>query len=333
MAQTFCLTIGDPTGIGPEITVRLLQDLAFCSLFNLKILGNIPQLHETALRMDLRLPVSDELSGGQFDYIHVEGNSPGSVAYSALEQAVQMIRNGLADVLVTGPISKENLRLAGLPFEGHTEILQHLAREFYGLPEKGTCHGDGPYQSDMLFVHEKFRVLLLTRHVPLAEVSQRLNVSDVCHSLANTVGFLRRHAGIRSPRLCMMGVNPHAGEIGGQEERTIIMPAIERISRQYGVEIEPPRAADALFRDFDPIDPPFDCYVAAYHDQGLIPMKLIGGYKAVNITIGLPFLRTSVSHGMAADIVGRGTANPASLREALEVARQFGERALPAQSR
>jgi 4-hydroxythreonine-4-phosphate dehydrogenase len=211
---------------------------------------------------------------------------------------------------VTGPISKENLQAAGIPYSGHTEILQYLARKAY----------QQPYQSDMLFLYEQFRMLLLTRHVALRKVSETLSIKGVVQSLGNLSVFLQNHCGINKPRLCVLGVNPHAGELDGDEEERVLKPALKLTSAKYGYPIQPPVAADAAFRHFNLNQLAYDAYVAAYHDQGLIPFKMVAGLSAVNVTIGLPFLRTSVSHGTAPDIVGQGIADPASLIAAYETA-------------
>ncbi len=314
---TFCMTIGDPTGIGPEIMAKLLADPSlFESAFELKVIGDIPQLHETATKLGLLFPQTKNI-----EYLHVEGKGPGAVAYLALEKSVELIVHKKAEALVTGPISKENLKGVGIPFEGHTEILQHLSNLHFHMPED-SLPGEG-WQSDMLFVFQKFRMLLLTRHVALQDVSGLLTEKGIVRTLGSAIQFVQKYEALLAPKVCMLGVNPHAGEINGSEEREVVMPAIETLSREYCVEIEPPVAADALFRGFDLSRPNYDLYVAAYHDQGLIPMKLLAGFKAVNVTIGLPFIRTSVSHGMASDIVGKGIASSESLKEALTLARRL----------
>ncbi len=314
MTQTFCMTIGDPTGIGPEIMAKVLVNtVQMPSGSQMKIIGDIPQLNEVARQLGVVLPHSPRI-----EYLHIEGKGPGAVSYLALEKAVELIAHNEADALVTGPISKENLKSVGIPFEGHTEILQHLSNLHFAMPDKARP-GEG-WQSDMLFVFEGFRMLLLTRHVALKDVSNLLTEQKIAKTLGSAIRFIRQYEAIASPHVCVLGVNPHAGEINGSEERDTIMPALEAVSREYGVPIEPPCAADALFRGFNITSPEFDLYVASYHDQGLIPMKLLAGFKAVNVTIGLPFIRTSVSHGMASDIVDQGVANPESLQAALNLA-------------
>ena len=188
--------------------------------------------------------------------------------------------------------------------------MQHQARKLY----------QRPYQSDMLFVFGQFRMLLLTRHVALRKVSEALTIKGVTHSLSNLAEFFRDHCGIQSPRWAILGVNPHAGEVDGDEEERVLKPALRLIAERYGFGIEPPMSADAAFRHFDVNHLHYDAFVAAYHDQGLIPFKMVAGLSAVNVTIGLPFLRTSVSHGTAYDIVGQGIADPASLMAAYQAA-------------
>ncbi|MCE3234817.1 MAG: 4-hydroxythreonine-4-phosphate dehydrogenase [Vampirovibrio sp.] len=309
--STFCLTIGDPTGIGPEITAKFLQQATLqTSHHSLIIFGDIPNLIQTAEQLGLELP-----EGPQFRYENLQTlgsplKAPGQIAYESIEAAVAEIHQRKAQALITGPISKEHLQASGIPFSGHTEILQQLARSYY----------QHPYQSDMLFLYRQFRMLLLTRHVPLRKVSETLSIKGVARSLDNLASFFRNQCGINSPRLCILGVNPHAGELEGEEEERILKPALKLISEKYGFGIEPPVAADAAFRHFHVDRLPYDAYVAAYHDQGLIPFKMVAGLNAVNVTIGLPFLRTSVSHGTAPDIAGQGIADPGSLIEAYQTA-------------
>ncbi len=314
---TFCLTIGDYTGIGPEITARFLAHQADLpdDGVRLRIFGDIANLVHTADALGIELP-----EGHRFDYEDLQHSRftahqklPGQVAYESIEAAVSEISAGHAQALVTGPISKENLHLAGIPFTGHTEMLQQLARKSYGQT----------FQSDMLFVYRQFRMLLLTRHVALRKVSESLSIREVTQSLSNLAEFFQTVCQIQTPRLCILGVNPHAGEIDGEEEERIIKPALKGVAQKYGFGIEPPVAADAAFRHFDIERLQYDAYVAAYHDQGLIPFKMVAGLNAVNVTIGLPFLRTSVSHGTAPDIVGQGIADPCSLIAAYTMAHRL----------
>lgn len=309
-ATTVCLTIGDATGIGPEITVKFLNELDWNETSSqLIVLGDISALEQMAQRLQLPLPQHPRI---QYESLQNDENNrlPGQIAFHSLEAAVQKIHAGEADILVTGPISKENLQAANFPYSGHTEILQHLARKYY----------QKPYQSDMLFIFKKFRMLLLTRHVALRKVHEALSIEGVRHSLDSLATFLKIQNHIEKPRLCILGVNPHAGEIDGDEEERIIKPALHSISQKYDFPIEDPRPADAAFRHFDVKHLHYDAYVAPYHDQGLIPFKMVAGLDAVNVTIGLPFLRTSVSHGTAPDIAGQGIADSCSLHAAFKLA-------------
>lgn len=316
-SNAVCLTVGDPTGIGPEIAVKFLQHATLQAEGpELVIYGDISQLGRVAQSMNCSLPET-----GRIRYENIQGaglseseKPPGAVAYESLEAAVSEIHAGRAKVLVTGPISKENLQSAGISYSGHTEILQYLARKYWK---------NNAYQSDMIFLYRQFRMLLLTRHVPLRKVSEALSVRGVVQSLSSLSVFLKDHCRIEKPRLCILGVNPHAGELDGDEEERILMPALKLVSQKHGFEIDPPVAADAAFRHFDINNLQYDAYVATYHDQGLIPFKMVAGLSAVNVTIGLPFLRTSVSHGTAPDIVGQGIADPGSLIEAYNTALQL----------
>lgn len=304
-----CLTIGDPTGIGPEITAKFLQQIQ--DQTPLIILGDIENLEETASRLNINLPRQSHI---QYENMRTEAcKTPGALAYASLEAAVAKIHSGKAHILVTGPISKENLQEDGIGFSGHTEILQYLARKYY----------EKPYQSDMLFIYHQFRMLLLTRHVSLRKVSEELSIHGVRHSLDNLMSFLQHYAHIEKPKLCVLGVNPHAGELDGDEEERVLKPALKFVASKYALDIDLPKAADAAFRHFDVNHLQADAYVAAYHDQGLIPFKMVAGLEAVNVTIGLPFLRTSVSHGTAPDIAGQGIADPISLLAAYQLALSF----------
>ncbi|MCX5919923.1 MAG: 4-hydroxythreonine-4-phosphate dehydrogenase PdxA [Candidatus Melainabacteria bacterium] len=305
----YALTIGDPTGIGAEITAKLLHELgktAEAMPYKLNVIGHIGQLQSTAESLSVSLPTTHII------YTHIDADpltQAGKIAFQAVELAVELTHSGQTQGIVTGPISKQNLWDAGYNASGHTEILEASARRLWQ---------DETLQADMIFLFEQFRLLLLTRHVPLMQVPETLKKPSSLASLESFIQFLRGAEKLDCPRLALMGVNPHAGEIGGEEEATILQPLIEAINTQGLAILSAPQPADALFRGFNPLKPAFDAYVATYHDQGLIPMKLVGGFSAVNITIGLPFLRTSVSHGVATDIVGQNMASPSSLQHALE---------------
>ena len=301
------LTPGDPTGIGPEIAVKALRQLDEFANLRLTVIGSLTALKQAAAQLGVELPQSDGIA-----YQAVEDTQPGAVAYQSLLAAVENIRAGTGTALVTGPISKQNLQAAGHMFGGHTEVLEDLARRLWKQPK---------LHAEMLFVHGGFRLLLLTRHIPLATVPAALaQPGAVARPLKTLITYLRKTLAIETPRIAFLGVNPHAGESGGDEEKKYLLPVIHAVNGVGGSELCGPFPADGFFRGFDAGKPGYDAIVATYHDQGLIPFKLLAGHAAVNVTIGLPFLRTSVSHGTAADIVGRGVGDETSLLAALRVA-------------
>jgi 4-hydroxythreonine-4-phosphate dehydrogenase len=231
----------------------------------------------------------------------------GSHAGAALDTACRLARQGLVQGLVTAPISKRALNLAGYRFAGHTEL---LARYF-----------DAP-DCQMLMVHGKLRVVPLTRHLPIRRVSRELTVDRVVTCLTVVDEALRRQFLIPKPRLAVSGLNPHAGESGtlGREEIETIQPAVRR-ARARGIDATGPLPADALFQDAQ--SGTFDAFIAMYHDQGLIPFKMAAKRRGVNVTVGLPIVRTSVDHGVAYDIAGTGAASPASLGAAYRLAERL----------
>jgi 4-hydroxythreonine-4-phosphate dehydrogenase len=314
MSPTYALTMGDPTGIGPEITLKALAELAHRPPppYRLKVYGDIAGL---AFAWPALWAQAEQLAWVQWVSV-VQSNRllPGQVSYAAIEQAVADIAANRACGLLTGPISKEALQQAGYPYPGHTELLEALANRWWPTTTKGHL----PHQAEMLFLFNRFRLMLLTRHVPLDQVSQAFEPATIERALTSLAQFLHNQAGLSHPRVVMMGLNPHAGEVGGHEERAILIPVLERLAQGVPtVQWVGPVAADGLFRGFDGANPAYDAYVACYHDQGLIPMKLVGGWATVNVTIGLPFIRTSVSHGTAPDIAGQGIAQCDSMLAAL----------------
>jgi 4-hydroxythreonine-4-phosphate dehydrogenase len=227
----------------------------------------------------------------------------GRAAYDAIVSAVEDARRGTVDAIATAPINKEAFRLAGLPWAGHTDLLAHLT---------------GARDVAMLFYSEALRVVLATVHVPLAEVPRVLTRESLEATIVLTARELPRF-GIERPRIAVAGLNPHAGEHGlfGREEETVIAPAIARACDR-GIAVSGPFAADTLFVRARRGE--FDVVVACYHDQGLIPVKLAAFGRAVNVTLGLPIVRTSVDHGTAFDIAGKGIADPESMIAAVLLA-------------
>lgn len=227
----------------------------------------------------------------------------GRTAFQTIERAVADVQAGRADALVTAPINKAAFAEAGLPWRGHTELLAHLT---------------GAARVAMMFHSEVLRVVLATVHVPLADVPALLTRELVEATIRLTAAELPRF-GFPEPRLAMAGLNPHAGEHGllGREDERVLRPAVEAC-RQAGIDVVGPLPADTVF--VSATRGKYDAVVACYHDQGLIPAKLAAFGRTVNVTLGLPIVRTSVDHGTAFDIARQGVADPSSMVEAVLLA-------------
>jgi 4-hydroxythreonine-4-phosphate dehydrogenase len=282
MKPRVAITSGDPAGIGPEIAVRSAADprvLGVCD----PILYGPPQV--------------DQFQPG------IVSAAAGRAAYDAIVRAVEDAKSGRVDAIATGPIHKTAFRLAGLPWNGHTDLLAHLT----GSPHVA-----------MLFYSEALKVVLATVHVALADVPRTLTQASMEATISLTARELPRF-GLASPRIAVAGLNPHAGEQGlfGCEEATVISPAIAAC-RARGIEVSGPFPGDTVFVRARRGE--FDVVVACYHDQGLIPVKLVAFGEAVNVTLGLPIVRTSVDHGTAFDIAGKGVADPESMIAAVRLA-------------
>jgi 4-hydroxythreonine-4-phosphate dehydrogenase len=224
-----------------------------------------------------------------------------------LKEGVRLCLEERLHALVTGPISKTALRLAGEPYPGHTEMLADMT---------------GAKEVAMAFYGKKLKIVLVTIHVSLKEVPKLLSVEKILQVTKLAYLFLKQDLGIERPKMALAALNPHAGEGGlfGEEERQILEPAIEQALRE-GLPLEGPYPADSLF--FRAVSGEFDLVVSLYHDQGLIPFKLLHFHDGVNLTLGLPIIRTSVDHGTAYDIAGKGVARPDSLLAAISLAQQM----------
>ena len=286
------ITAGDPAGIGPEIAVKASRDPRVVSSCRCVIYGP----HASA---DL-LP----FPAGRVDA------AAGRAAHDAIVAAVADARAGRVDAIATAPINKAAFAAAGLPWRGHTELLAHLC---------------GVRDVAMMFWSDRLRVVLATVHIPLAEVPRALTRERLLTTLRIAAASLPRF-GMPSPRLAVAGLNPHAGEAGllGTEDRDTLAPAVEA-ARQEGIDAIGPLPADTLF--VRAARGEFDVVIAAYHDQGLVPVKLLAFGRAVNVTLGLPIVRTSVDHGTAFDIARKGIADEGSLVEAILLAARIAPRA------
>lgn len=308
------LTLGDPCGIGPEIVLKACcaPSLPQSLRERLVVVGDSRLLMREAARLALPLParidddalptpLPDDLRIGQIDA------RAGDAAVAFVSHAARRALAGEAAAVVTAPLAKAAMQAAGHPWPGHTELLAHIA-------------GDVPVR--MMLANDNLRTVLVSIHVALAKAITLVHTDAVLATIRITFDALRR-AGIDAPRIAVAGLNPHAGEGGmfGREEIEQIAPAVAR-ARDEGIDASGPWAPDTVFmraREFRD----FDVVVAMYHDQGLIPVKYMGLDDGVNITIGLPFVRTSPDHGTAFDIAGqpgpdgRGLADPASLIAAI----------------
>jgi 4-hydroxythreonine-4-phosphate dehydrogenase len=308
MRPTLALTIGDPAGIGPEIVVKALSDRRLADAARLRVFGEPTLFRRACERAEVPLPpdVLVPVDSGPVPADFREGASSafgGRVAAGAVAAAARAALAGDVDAIVTAPLSKVSLAAAGVPHPGHTEYLAELA---------------GVDSVAMMFVAGDLRLTLATIHVALRDVASRLTVPGLLETIRLTRDALVSYAGIADPRLAVLGLNPHASEEGrfGDEEARVLSPAIGRACTA-GWRVSGPFPADSFFfRHRDE----YDAIVAMYHDQGLIPVKLLGAGRAVNVTLGLPFLRTSVDHGTAFDIAGRGVASADSLLEAAHLA-------------
>jgi 4-hydroxythreonine-4-phosphate dehydrogenase len=283
------ITAGDPSGIGPEVAAKAAADPRVRACCEPVIFGS----------GDASAFAPGVLSAGA-----------GRAAYDAIVRAVDAARSGEVQAIATAPINKEAFRRAGLEWSGHTDLLAHLT---------------GARHVAMMFHSEALRVVLATVHIPLADVPRMLTQSVMEQTIALTARELPRFDKI-APRIAVAGLNPHAGEHGlfGREDVDNIAPAIEAC-RARGIDVGGPFPADTVFVRARRGD--FDVVVACYHDQGLIPVKLLAFGQAVNVTLGLPIIRTSVDHGTAFDIAGKGIADPESMIAAVLLAARLARAA------
>ena len=319
------ITMGDPAGIGPEIILKSLLIDDIYHVCRPIILGDIDVLRMVSKKigsLSLHLISTPlELKGrpGLIDVMPVSNLKedsfiPGQPAIYGgkamvdyILKAVEINRSGQASAMVTCPINKELMRRAGYRFDGHTELLAKLTNTKDYV---------------MMLAGDRLRVSLVTTHCALRKVPQRLNREKVVKTIKITAQALERDFAIEKPYLAVAALNPHAGESGlfGLEDKEIIRPAVEE-AKNDGLLVDGPFPADTIF--YQAINDRFDAVVAMYHDQGLIPLKLLHFSDAVNITLGLPIIRTSVDHGTAYDIAGKGIADPSSLVAAIKMAAEI----------
>ncbi|MEW6388326.1 MAG: 4-hydroxythreonine-4-phosphate dehydrogenase PdxA [Thermodesulfobacteriota bacterium] len=320
------LTMGDPVGVGPEIMVLALADASIYQYCRPLIIGDLPALERARQQLapgHRLLPVDHPGAGlyqpGTMDLLPLSRLNPedlccgqptaagGAAMVSYILKAIDLALAGEVAGMVTGPISKTAMNLSGYHYPGHTELLADRT----GTPEVA-----------MMLAGDAFRVVLATIHIPLAEVPRQLTMEGLIRLFRLTCGALRRDFGLENPSLGVAALNPHASEGGlfGSEEEEIIIPAVLQAHGE-GLPITGPYPADTLF--WRHYQGEFAAIVAMYHDQGLIPLKLLHFMDAVNVTLGLPIIRTSVDHGTAYNLAGTGAAHPGSLKAAIKMAAEM----------
>jgi len=317
------ITMGDPCGIGPEIILKSLKSPAVRKIANYVIIGNKNVFDQAArtLKIPLKYRIISHISEIE------NSNQPvsllsindfksnlmkqkkataegGDLSVQCVIRGINLAMSGHIDALVTAPICKEAIHLGGYGYPGHTEMLKIFS---------------GAERVVMLMVGGKLRVAFVTTHIALKDVPQSITIEDVLGTIAMSNNNLKQYFGLKEPRIAVCGLNPHAGEEGifGDEERKVIIPAVEK-ARKKGIQCDGPVSADTIF--YKALKGAYDAVVAIYHDQGAIPLKLHAFETGVNITLGIPFVRTSPDHGTAYDIAGKGIADPHSMMEAIKTA-------------
>jgi len=323
------VSMGDPVGIGPEVIVKALSvgevqgDADYVVYGDPDVLQKAADLAHTraviervdtpsAARRQTKDPVIFVIptpTSLADDFVWARPTQASDRAQlDAIEQGVQAIFDGTVDGICTGPISKASIARAGSPFPGHTEMLASLCAKNDGTAREPV----------MMLAGDHLKVVPLTTHVALSEVPGLLTIDLVAHGIRVTHDTLITHFGRGKPRIAVAGLNPHAGESGmfGGEEKSIITPAILRMQAE-GILVSGPMPADTVFRRA--LEGEFDVVIGMYHDQALIPLKLLDFDRAVNVTLGLPLLRTSVDHGTAYDLAGKGVASAGSMIAAMRL--------------
>ncbi len=333
MAPKIVITMGDSAGVGPEVIVKALSlpDIyKICQpivVGDAKVLASVLQFSKGVCpKGELRLNPIKDIRKARFNYgvidlfdlgnIDIDKLKPGRVdsmcgkaTFEYIKKGVEIVQSGKAKGMVTAPLCKKSMEDAGFSYPGHTELLAELT---------------GTKDFAMMLVGGNLRVVLVTRHLPLKEVSSSLSKQKVLLAIRLGVEAMKDF-GIDSPRVGVCALNPHAGEWGvlGKEEIETIIPAIEE-ARKEGIAINGPLPSDKGF--YDTAGGRYDLAIAMYHDQGQVPVKLLSYTKSVNVTLGLPFVRTSPCHGTGFDIAGQNKANPQSFIEAIKLATKLLEK-------
>jgi 4-hydroxythreonine-4-phosphate dehydrogenase len=331
MPKPLALTLGEPAGIGPDITIAAWAHRDELALPPFYLLGDASYLKERARQLGASISITTLTPGdasaafaSTLPVVEIgrritapagapdQSSAPAAIA--AVRAAVSDVFSGSAAAIVTNPVAKNVLYRSGFPEPGHTEFLGKLTSEMTGRPTRPVM---------MLWAPE-LAVVPVTIHLPLTEVPQQLNIELIAETGRIVAHDLAERFRIARPRLAVAGLNPHAGEDGalGAEDRTIVAPAIERL-RAEGIDARGPLPADTMFHAAARAS--YDAALCMYHDQALIPVKTLAFDHAVNVTLGLPFVRTSPDHGTAFDIAGTGRADPTSLVAAIRLAARLAQ--------
>jgi 4-hydroxythreonine-4-phosphate dehydrogenase len=329
--RPLALTLGEPAGIGPELTLTLWAQRAALNLPAFAAVGDPALLAARAKALGLDVPVREcKISEAEGLFARalpvVRAGNPATAlpgkpdktsaqaAIAAIDRAVELVQTGDAAAVVTNPIAKSVMYEAGFTFPGHTEYLAHLAAE----------NGKAAPRPVMLIWSEELAVVPVTIHVPIKDVPSRLTSASIIETGRIVARDYANRFGIATARIAVCGLNPHAGEGGGigDEDERIIVPAIRALAAE-GIDAKGPYPADTLFHA--EARKRYDVVLGMYHDQVLIPAKTLAFDHGVNVTLGLPFVRTSPDHGTAFDIAGTGRANPSSLLAALKLARRLAD--------
>ncbi len=301
--MTLAITLGEPAGIGLELISQLRSELLDCVLVGDRqlILKTLPDFNNAHIHhVPLKVPVQPgTLNKANAEYV-----------LATINAATEGCLSGRYQAMVTNPVHKGIINDAGIVFSGHTEYLAQLTNTPHVV---------------MMLLNDVMRVALVTTHLPLKQVAEHITAENITRVIKIVVADLEHKLAIAKPHIAVCGLNPHAGEGGhlGHEEIDIIIPTLEKL-RQQGYHLTGPLPADTLFTP-DRVKN-YDAIIAMYHDQGLAPLKYAGFGRSVNITLGLPIIRTSVDHGTALDIVGKGIADAGSLRAAIKLARTCAEK-------
>lgn len=316
--DTILITAGDPVGIGPEVIIKALNEIKF-SKKTIVIIGSdeVFKYYGKKIKQSFNYHIINSISqiggcGGiylldipcKFKF-PISEKKAGEISFAYIQKATKLIKDGLSAALVTAPVNKSAIQSAGIKFQGHTEYLEE---QF--LKKTGRCV--------MMLLYKHFRVALVTNHLPIGKVSKAIDKERILSTIITTISSLKNLFKIKSPDVCVCALNPHAGDnkLFGTEEE-LIKSVVDRV-RKLGFLCDGPLPADIAMLEAKNRN--YDAVIAMYHDQALIPLKLIAGYKAVNLTLGLPFIRTSPAHGTAYDIAGKGIAEPDGMKNAIYLA-------------